>query len=469
MTLSVREPLLRQEGEPRVWVDRIALAGQPTARSATTQRPARSAAWPIALAQLTEAIPEEELAIPGMEMPGVAVPAALAVTEEVTPCGPRGWIWAGVDFLLWRTEGMSVPALVTTSPVGTPRAQAGVLGEPGTTILYGNDDLLLENTLGARLNAGLYFDRESALGIQGDYMWLETQTSDFFASSNAAGNPILARPFFNMNPRIPVIETFDPPPREDARLASYPNVIHGSIGVHASSSLNSSGLALRSLLACESFCDEQRTSYSRVDMITGYRYMQLNDDLEIVENLSTLDQLPLVSFEVYDQFSTRNQLHAIDLGAIWQGGWQRLSLDLTLKTALGYGQPGSRDPGRYDHCAGSHDNRLPGRRPGLAVQHRHVQPRPVRRRTRVVGGDGLPDYQELPRNAGLHVPLLGFGREGRGPDRSGHQPRPVPAAHRSDGRPTAARLRVPGIDLLGTRRQRRHRRSLVTQTLNTEH
>lgn len=344
--LMVREPLLRQDDESRVWVDRVTLAGtrESGARSLTDSSHKESSPMPplLALAQYTEPITPEELAIPGVEMPESVSPTlgvpgvAMPVTESVSPCGPRGWIWAGAEYLLWRTDPVHMPALVTTSPNGTPRAQAGVLGLPGTSVLYGDQDVFDGNTNGARVYAGLYFDRQSAVGIQGDFLWMETQNSDFLAGSNASGTPILARPFFNLNPRNPLTLAFNPPAREDARLASYPGVIRGSVGVEASSQLQSMGLALRSLLACESFCDEQRFAYSRVDMITGYRYMQLNEDLRIFEDLSSLDQLPLVSFEVIDEFNTRNQLHAIDVGAIWQGGWQRLSLDLTLKTALGF-------------------------------------------------------------------------------------------------------------------------------------
>jgi hypothetical protein len=350
--LSVREPLLRHEGDPRVWVDRIALANvQDVQGSRAPAAPSgHNSRSLLALAQYAEPIADPQLAIPGVPMPeltapgsvsddaapGVAVPGlAVPAEESVTPCGRPGWIWAGADYLVWRTQGMYVPALVTTSPAGTSRTAAGVLGEPGTVVLFGDDDLFASNTNGARVYAGLYFDRQSVIGIEGDYLWLQSQTADFFASSNASGTPILARPFFNINPRLPLTGVFDPPAREDARLASFPGVIRGTIAIDASSQYQSMGLAMRTLLACESFCNEQRTAYSRVDMITGYRYMQLNDKLRIGEDLSTLDQLPLVSFNTFDQFNTHNQLHAIDVGANWQGGWQRLSLDLTIKTALG--------------------------------------------------------------------------------------------------------------------------------------
>jgi hypothetical protein len=43
---------------------------------------------------------------------------------------PAGQFWAEIDYLGW-----TVPPLVTTSPAGTPLAQAGVLGAPGTSVL----------------------------------------------------------------------------------------------------------------------------------------------------------------------------------------------------------------------------------------------------------------------------------------------------------------------------------------------
>ncbi len=354
VSVSVREPILRTEGEPRLWVDRIAHAGARAPGQRPRGKSQRSPQPHIGLAQFTEPVTEQELALPGMDLPrldppdvglsdvgapGVMVPGlAMPLDSSPTPCGPRGWIWGGAEYLLWRTDGMRVPALVTSSPAGTPRDQAGVLGEPDTVILFGGQDLLDGNTSGVRVRSGLYFDRLSQWGVQGEYFMLETQEADFVATGNASGDPILARPFFNINPRTPITHAFDPPPREDAQLISYPNVMRGTVVVNATSELQSASIALRSLLACESFCNERTTAYSRVDMITGYRYMQLNDHLFIGEDLTSLDRNSLANYQLYDLFDTRNQLHALDLGAIWQGGWQRFSLDLTAKTAFGWGR-----------------------------------------------------------------------------------------------------------------------------------
>ena len=364
VAVSVREPILRTEGEPRLWVDRISLVNDRAPRLLPLATPARSSRPRIGLMQFTGPITDEELAVPGV---------AMGVDDSPTPCGPKGWIWGGAEFLLWRTDGMSVPALVTTSPVGTPRDEAGVLGAAGTTVLYGNEDLFDANTNGVRVRSGLYFDRISQWGVQGEYFMLETQENSFTASGNASGTPILARPFFNINPRIPITEVFDPPPREDAQLVSYPNVMRGTIVVEASSELESASLALRSLLACESFCNEQTTSYSRVDMITGYRYMRLDDHLMIGEDLTSLDRNSLANYQVYDLFDTRNQLHALDLGAIWQGGWQRFSLELMAQDGHRLRPPGSGHSRRHNHLATQRGHRrVCRRRARAAIQYRVV-------------------------------------------------------------------------------------------------
>ena len=256
--------------------------------------------------------------------------------DEAKTWGPSGRVWGSVEYLLWRTDGLDLPPLVTTSPPGTAREDAGVLGLPDTQILYGAEDILTSTRNGLRFRGGVWFDRMYQIGLQGEYFALESTSDSFFASSDAAGNPILARPFFNMNPRVPVTNVPDPPVREDSQFVSYPDVLSGSIGVDAKTQLQSAGLALRTLLAAEGYCAAGSTWYSRVDMITGYRYMRLTDHLEIGENLNSLESVSRsTSFQIFDQFDTQNDFHGLDLGAVWQGGWKQWSLELTVKTALG--------------------------------------------------------------------------------------------------------------------------------------
>ena len=67
--------------------------------------------------------------------------------------------WVALDYLFWWTRGMSLPPLVTTSPAGTPLPDAGVLGEPATTVLFGDEQVSDELRSGFRFETGIWLDR----------------------------------------------------------------------------------------------------------------------------------------------------------------------------------------------------------------------------------------------------------------------------------------------------------------------
>jgi hypothetical protein len=325
--LTAREPMLPSNGEPKLWVDRIALPAR-HARSPLRPVPRLNAArGPLALAQFSEPNLDEEL-----------LPSAPAATVHSPPqtCGPNGWFWGSAELLYWRTGGMHIPALVTTSPAGTPQVDAGVLGEPGTTILLGEDDILASGLKGLRLRAGVWLDMENRYGVQGEAFAFDTSNFDFQASNDTTGVAIIARPFFNINPRNPITDALDPPAREDSQLICYPRSIDGAVTVNAASELRSASLAFRTLLACEAFRDNRGTpSYSRVDFLAGYRYLQLKDRLTINDNFGSLDPDIPIEYQIMDQFSTNNEFQGLDLGIVWQGGWKKWSLECMLRTAMG--------------------------------------------------------------------------------------------------------------------------------------
>ena len=60
--------------------------------------------------------------------------------------------WAGAEYLLWALKGQPLPALLTTSPPGTPLRNAGIIGVEGTSVVFGNqkvDDDLRSGTAGS--------------------------------------------------------------------------------------------------------------------------------------------------------------------------------------------------------------------------------------------------------------------------------------------------------------------------------
>ncbi len=250
-------------------------------------------------------------------------------------CGPGSRFWVDAQYLLWWNNGQSIPPLVTTSPAGTPSENAGVLGEPNTQILYGNQDILTKAMHGGRVRSGIWLDQNNMLGIQSEFFGFGTQNTQFFSESNANGSPILARPFFNINPRDPIFNTLDPPARQDSQLISFPDDLSGSIKIDASTQFQSAGIAIRSNLAGDVLGSNSKTQYSRVDMITGYRYLRLKDRLEFTQNLNSLNPIVAVSLDIFDRFDTQNVFQGVDLGGVWEAGWNQWSVECLFKTGIG--------------------------------------------------------------------------------------------------------------------------------------
>ena len=116
-------------------------------------------------------------------------------------CSPPGKYWLRTDYLAWWTNGTKLPPLVTTSPTGTPVAQAGVLGAPGTTVFFGDATVGTDMRSGFRTTLGMWLDCCHKWDVEFDYLSLGERPNDFNMFST--GFPILARPFFNVRNQRP--------------------------------------------------------------------------------------------------------------------------------------------------------------------------------------------------------------------------------------------------------------------------
>lgn len=258
-------------------------------------------------------------------------------------CWFGGYGWAGglyvrAEYLRWQTSGMYVPALVTTSvavPGQTfppPVRNAGVLGVPGTVVLYGDDTILDNTRSGARIIFGLPLDYEQRLQLEGEYFGLEEAAENFTASSS--GTPILARPFFNLMTSPQNIAA------ESSELVAYPNVIRGTVNVDASSTFEGAAARLRYLLCCSEGCvpavvrrrGDVPGGY-RMELTGGYRFVGLDDTLTIQENLATIPAPG--TFNLQDSFQTNNEFHGVELGMLIQTRRGRWTMDWVSRIALG--------------------------------------------------------------------------------------------------------------------------------------
>ncbi len=223
---------------------------------------------------------------------------------------------------------MRLPPLVTTSPADTPQNQAGVLGQPGTQILYGGRDVLDGQFDGGRLRFGLWLDRCHTWGIGAEYFQIGNESDSFSATST--GNPILARPFFNTQTGL-----------QDSELVAYPDVISGTVGVVAESELIGAGVHFRYLRCCDEgcskwlFCGCPEHFCSRSEALYGWRYLQLSESVQITENLvSTLPDEP-GSFDILDRFQTRNTFNGFDIGWLYRRTRDCWTFDTLIRLGIG--------------------------------------------------------------------------------------------------------------------------------------
>lgn len=227
--------------------------------------------------------------------------------------------WFRFEYLMWFSRGRNTPPLVTSSPAGTPQADAGVIGAPlGTTeILYGNDPIGTDIRSGGRLTLSHLF----ADGITyGDVrFWGVEDSSETFAITSA-NRPIIARPFFNT-----IIQA------NDAFLVAFPGLTApGSIRVTAKNDLIGADAYVR-----RNLWDDECGS---LDVLGGYQFSRLDDSL-LISSSSTTVAVPGIPggtvLDVTDSFRTQNEFHGASAGVLARSYRGAITLEALAKIAIG--------------------------------------------------------------------------------------------------------------------------------------
>ncbi|TWT84810.1 hypothetical protein CA13_62910 [Planctomycetes bacterium CA13] len=232
-------------------------------------------------------------------------------------------LYVRAEYLAWWAAGMDTPPLLTTSPAGTPQNQAGILGMPGTSVLFGGGELNTDIANGFRARAGFLLNQQGTWGIEGEYFLLSGDSDNYTGSGNGA--PIIARPFFDT--------TND---RETAQLVSYPGLVNGTTAITSESDLKSALVNARvSLLPTYPTICPQDCERDRVDWLVGYRYLKLSDRLGFVEDLES--QVPSAPGTIHlsDAFETENQFNGLQLGVVYHANLNRVWLESMLRVAIG--------------------------------------------------------------------------------------------------------------------------------------
>lgn len=233
--------------------------------------------------------------------------------------------WFKGEYLRWWTNGNELPALVTTSPAGTPRSAAGVIGQPGTEILFGATSIDNNARDGFRATLGSWLDVDQDYAVEGTWFsgFDDATSGDFFIQSG--GLPIVARPFFDTVSM-----------QEASELTAYTDpsnvtIAEGSVNVRSSSEMHSASLALRRLY--------RQGSRGRVDLLAGYRYFRLREGLLIEEQVIARDPGGLVAvgttFDLIDEFTTTNNFNGGEIGFNAEFYHDFMTLEILAKIAVG--------------------------------------------------------------------------------------------------------------------------------------
>jgi hypothetical protein len=262
---------------------------------------------------LDGSLPQGPPAVPAEPVPECAT--------EPAGCAAPG-LWVSGEYLLWWVKDGPLPVpLVTTGPPDS----LGVLGAHDTSVV-GGTNLDYHAFSGGRFTLGTWLNDCQHFGLESSGFFLEQRPAGFTAASTSTGVPLLARPLVN-----PLTGA------ETSELVADPGAFAGSIAVRATARLYGwESNALARLVRSEGFS---------LDLLAGYRYLRLDEGLDILQNSTLLPGgalafdgatvLPPGAVAITDDFATRNTFHGGQLGAraAWDVG--RLSLGLTGKVALG--------------------------------------------------------------------------------------------------------------------------------------
>ena len=228
-------------------------------------------------------------------------------------CSPR--TTARLEYLMWWGRGQNIPALVTTSPAGTPQAEAGVLGF-ATTTLFGDQGIEQRLRSGFRITINHELDSGDILGFR--FWGLEQGRTNFSAAST--GDPILARPFFNTQV-----------PGEDAVLLAFPGVTtDGSVNVRTGNDILGTDLWFRRTIS--------RDACFQMDWLAGYQFVRMNDSIFISDSATDISGAVFPAGTIIstaDNFRTSSEFHGGTLGIVVDNRYGAWQLDLLAKIAIG--------------------------------------------------------------------------------------------------------------------------------------
>jgi hypothetical protein len=276
-------------------------------------------------------------AAPGMAVPPAALPAApvnspppgMVVDRPVPYSDPMAsaeadaWegkrrFWVSADYAMsWiRPERLTAPLVTVGSPAD---AIPGALGQPGTVVVFGNNNIDFGRFNGVRAEVGVFLDSDNHFSLDAAGEFAFENHVKFAKFSDPAGNPIIGRPFFNV--------ANVPPEEAIAQVSNAALGFAGGTSVDAKSEFFGAELNGRYHICCG--------QHLHLDALLGFRWLHLQESLTmqdlIVPTFGFLQfPLPQPQFVTApnfvsdtDSFRTNNNFYGLQVGvdASWESDW----------------------------------------------------------------------------------------------------------------------------------------------------
>jgi len=227
---------------------------------------------------------------------------------ECLRCGPWDRFYASTEYLSWWIKSYQTPPLLTTGPAAT----GGVIGAPGTSVVFGGS-VSPDVFSGMRTTLGIWLDPQKDTALETTYLFLGQRSKRFTATS--ADFPVLTRPFFSINSGT-----------ESGVLLASPGLASSAGFIDAPSRFWDLEMNLR--------CNLWQSCNKRLDAYLGFRYMELQEGLNIISTSQDLTGTGTMS-AASDNFNTFNQFYGPQIGVKWEWKLGRWSLDMGSKIAFG--------------------------------------------------------------------------------------------------------------------------------------
>lgn len=252
-----------------------------------------------------------------IEAPEMIADEALAV--------PSDRFWGRVEYFLWTVKDDRTPGPLLTT---------GIVGQPGTRVLYDGSHLDYGLNSGGYLQLGYWLDAQRSLGLQVAGFSLETHTIHGEVNSDRTeGSPVVARPFFNVRTG-----------KEDALIITTPKDGAGGRYIGGIDIFGDSRTwGGEANLVSQPFTQTPGTS--AIGVLIGFRYLGQKDEFRFSQSSTVLKKGDL-SFlgtpvaapnivSIRDYYETHNHFYGVQIGAFGDLRWYRWVLSLSGKLALG--------------------------------------------------------------------------------------------------------------------------------------